>query len=403
MGEFMFGPANVKARLDGKAGQNSVDELRAWFVHAGGWLLADITGGREALREMVHPVLRDLVDELEPCDDEAIWREIPTTHFGSSIGATTVYQRVRDSSGRRRRHTGYQQAGGGHDDDRHADRRGRPRPFRQDAAGRDRGQTARRGLVRRSRRLDPVGETAPDRELLHAGTATHPRRRSSAWSTPVASSAVTPVTVSPPSSSRRPPARNPQRHALCISAVRALQAATTRDRRTPRPACRRDHRPRRPALGSNAVHRQHRHQRPVRSHRARRRSQRSGTYRSMRIRWTRARIEDTPRTARRRRRRRARHRPEPRQLHPTRRPRHRNRKSTARRPRHRGLRSRTRPPLTAQNCVGLNGSLQRGVECLGWCHPAEGLSRPSVELACDLVEVALAVGREAGPLREVLT
>ena len=53
--------------------------------------------------------------------------------------------------------------------------------------------------------------------------------------------------------------------------------------------------------------------------------------------------------------------------------------------------------------VGLNGSVQRGVECLGWCHPAQGLSRPSVELACDLVEVVLAVGREAGPLREVLT
>ena len=48
-------------------------------MHVGGWLLADITGGREALREMVHPVLRDLVDELEPCDDDAIWREIPTT------------------------------------------------------------------------------------------------------------------------------------------------------------------------------------------------------------------------------------------------------------------------------------------------------------------------------------
>jgi class 3 adenylate cyclase len=100
MGEFMFGPANVKVRLDGGAGQNSVDELRGWFVDAGGWLLADVTGGREALREMVHPVLRDLVDVLEPCDDDAMWREMPTTYFGSSIGATTVYQRVRDSSGR---------------------------------------------------------------------------------------------------------------------------------------------------------------------------------------------------------------------------------------------------------------------------------------------------------------
>jgi hypothetical protein len=51
MGEFMFGPASVKVRLDGGAGQTSADELRAWFVHAGG-VLADITGGRK-LRAMV--------------------------------------------------------------------------------------------------------------------------------------------------------------------------------------------------------------------------------------------------------------------------------------------------------------------------------------------------------------
>jgi class 3 adenylate cyclase len=100
IGEFTFGPANVEVTLGGQAGGNSVENLRTRFLHVGGWLLADITGGREALREMVHPVLRDLVDELEPCDDEAIWREVATTTYGNSIGATALYQRVRDSSGR---------------------------------------------------------------------------------------------------------------------------------------------------------------------------------------------------------------------------------------------------------------------------------------------------------------
>jgi class 3 adenylate cyclase len=100
LGEFIFGPANVEVILGGRAGGNSVEEVRTWFMLVGGWLLADITGGREALREMVHPVLRDLVNELEPCADEAIRREVPTTAFGSSIGTNSVYQRVRDSSGR---------------------------------------------------------------------------------------------------------------------------------------------------------------------------------------------------------------------------------------------------------------------------------------------------------------
>lgn len=100
VGEFMFGPANVEVILRRRAGGNSVDEVRSLFLHRGGWLLADITGGRAALRETVHPVLRDLVDELEPCADDASQRELPTTAFGNSIAVTTVYQRVRDASGR---------------------------------------------------------------------------------------------------------------------------------------------------------------------------------------------------------------------------------------------------------------------------------------------------------------
>jgi class 3 adenylate cyclase len=100
IGGVTFGSANVQIRLDGKAGGNSVDHVRAWFLVLGGWLLADVAGDRDAVREMVHPVLRDLVDDLEPSDDDAILFEVPTTHFGSSIAATTVYQRVRDASGR---------------------------------------------------------------------------------------------------------------------------------------------------------------------------------------------------------------------------------------------------------------------------------------------------------------
>ena len=58
--------------------------------------------------------------------------------------------------------------------------------------------------------------------------------------------------------------------------------------------------------------------------------------------------------------------------------------------------------MPAHNCLGLTGSMQRVVERFGWCHPLQGLSRSSVELVGDVVEVGLIERREAGPLREVL-
>lgn len=98
--DFIFGPSNVEVLLGGSTGGNSVDEVRSVFIQQGGWLLVDLGGDRDALREMVHPVLRDLVDELEPRDDAAFVWEIPTTNYGNNIGAVSVYQRVREASGR---------------------------------------------------------------------------------------------------------------------------------------------------------------------------------------------------------------------------------------------------------------------------------------------------------------
>lgn len=99
IGEFMYGTANTQVQLEGKSGGNSAAEHRADFLRVGGWLLEDVVGGREALRVMVHPALRDLVDELEPCADAAIEYGSRSTYFGSRIGAATVYLRVRDASG----------------------------------------------------------------------------------------------------------------------------------------------------------------------------------------------------------------------------------------------------------------------------------------------------------------
>jgi class 3 adenylate cyclase len=100
IGEFCFSPAQLDARLHGHAGAAAIEEARTFFARVGGWMLVDLPGGRDALREMIDPRLRDLVDDLEPCNDEAIAWELPTTSFGGQVGYSGVGQRVRDSSGR---------------------------------------------------------------------------------------------------------------------------------------------------------------------------------------------------------------------------------------------------------------------------------------------------------------
>jgi class 3 adenylate cyclase len=101
VGEFMFGPVQIATQLKGRSGANAAPDLRANFSRMVPWLLVDLPGGRDALREMVHPILRDLVDELEPgSDNAAVAFEHPTTSLGTSIDTTSVYVRVRDATGR---------------------------------------------------------------------------------------------------------------------------------------------------------------------------------------------------------------------------------------------------------------------------------------------------------------
>src|SRR3954465_639284 len=100
-GAFLFGPDYLDARFRGTSGVNPLEETRELFRRLGGWLLADLPGGRDELRGRVHPQLRDLVDEVKPDDDEALVYVQPTTtsSFGGRIGFTSVVVRVRDASG----------------------------------------------------------------------------------------------------------------------------------------------------------------------------------------------------------------------------------------------------------------------------------------------------------------
>jgi class 3 adenylate cyclase len=98
--EFMFGPEYVDTELRATSGISSIEEFRRRFRRLGGWLLGDVPGGRDALRQLVHPALLDLVDELEPNDECVIAWEQPLIASGRRIGVTYIYVRVHDDAGR---------------------------------------------------------------------------------------------------------------------------------------------------------------------------------------------------------------------------------------------------------------------------------------------------------------
>jgi class 3 adenylate cyclase len=66
VGAFYFGEEASAARMAMTTGPNTAESHRRQFTEIGGWALIDVPGGRDALREMVTPELRDLVDSVSP-------------------------------------------------------------------------------------------------------------------------------------------------------------------------------------------------------------------------------------------------------------------------------------------------------------------------------------------------
>jgi class 3 adenylate cyclase len=95
-----FGTEEFERTLQGSSGANRVEENRGIVRKLRDWMLADTPGGRDALREALHPAFRDLVDDAVPSDAAATIYALPTQAFGGKVGAVTVAVRVRDSNGR---------------------------------------------------------------------------------------------------------------------------------------------------------------------------------------------------------------------------------------------------------------------------------------------------------------
>jgi class 3 adenylate cyclase len=101
LGGHLFGPEYVDTVLGSPSGW-SLDSLRDVFSAVGPWALADAPGGREGLRELVDPRLRDIIDELSPDEESTALAYVVS---GSMMGGKAPFEtkqmaeRIHDARG----------------------------------------------------------------------------------------------------------------------------------------------------------------------------------------------------------------------------------------------------------------------------------------------------------------
>jgi class 3 adenylate cyclase len=100
IGTRLLGPEWVQASEEWRMGSNSVEINRVFLRGVGGLMLTDTPGGRDELRELVHPALSDIVDELTPTEGTML--SFTTKGFGiAGAGDVPVIAfRIRDTDGR---------------------------------------------------------------------------------------------------------------------------------------------------------------------------------------------------------------------------------------------------------------------------------------------------------------
>lgn len=100
IGDFYFGAEAAKLNEANRIGSTTIEDRREQFRRLGGLMLHDLAGDRERLRAMVEPGLRDMVDRIEPIDDEAVFSTRFASAVTESVPVAEVLLRIRDASGR---------------------------------------------------------------------------------------------------------------------------------------------------------------------------------------------------------------------------------------------------------------------------------------------------------------
>ncbi len=102
VGEHIFSTESLRVASGWRFGLNTTELWLEAFRSLGSLVLADIEGGRDELRSMVDPSLRDVVDELVPSDAAAHGFDVTVTGLPGLVPSLMVAMRVRDEQGRLR-------------------------------------------------------------------------------------------------------------------------------------------------------------------------------------------------------------------------------------------------------------------------------------------------------------
>ena len=99
LGAYIFGPKFVDSMLSWPGADWKIDAARQLFTALGPWALGDAPGGRDELRQMIDPRLRDIVDGLLPAQDSTA---ITFALSGFSMGVKASFEVKHHSKARRR-------------------------------------------------------------------------------------------------------------------------------------------------------------------------------------------------------------------------------------------------------------------------------------------------------------
>jgi class 3 adenylate cyclase len=102
LGFFSYGPEATDIRMRWGGGQFPLEILRRGFAAYGPWILAQLSGGRETLRDIIDPRLADLVDQLSPFDPPPVRTALfhgLYTGAGAGVDILSTFIDVRDDSG----------------------------------------------------------------------------------------------------------------------------------------------------------------------------------------------------------------------------------------------------------------------------------------------------------------
>ena len=103
LGSHFFATQSIK-RFSGTQGgpYYTGENLRAWFLEVGPFMLASTPGARDELRRNVDPALTDLVEDLHPREFPVVWEHRPRwTTAGSNVSGSAAWIRIDDIDGSR--------------------------------------------------------------------------------------------------------------------------------------------------------------------------------------------------------------------------------------------------------------------------------------------------------------